>query len=68
MTFSEPKASAAEHKVSDIKHLHPFKNKVIPPTQHSIPLRKTDYRNLLTLLICVTENGMAANSEDNEDC
>jgi hypothetical protein len=50
-TFSEPKASTVEHnKVSDIKHLHPFKNKVIPPMQHSIPLGKTGYRNLLTFL------------------
>lgn len=28
VTYNEPKASATEHrKVSDIKHLHPFKNK-----------------------------------------
>jgi hypothetical protein len=68
-TFSEPKASTAEHKkVSDIKHLHPFKNKVIPLTQHSIPLSKTVYRNLLTFLGRVTKNRMAGNSEDNEDC
>jgi hypothetical protein len=45
VTYNEPNPSAVEHKkVYDIKHLHPFKNKVIPFVLHSIPLGQVENR------------------------
>ena len=44
-----PRISTAEHKkVSEIKHLHPFKHEVVP-------FMLIDYIFLYTLLMCLRE-------------
>jgi hypothetical protein len=69
VTYNEPNPSAVEHKkISDIKHLHPFKNKVIPFVLHSIFSRPDwQYNYYLLSLHIFAEDRMAGDSENNED-
>jgi hypothetical protein len=63
LAYNEPNTFVAEHrKISDIKYLHPFTNKVILLILQSITLCWADHTKLLTCLIYDTENGMAGHS------
>jgi hypothetical protein len=68
--YTPPKPSTAGHKkISDIKHLNPFSNKVVSSTSQFISLYLDDYEKLLIFpsYPCRTENRMVSHGENNED-